>query len=172
MLTQTKSKWLGKQQDISHPTGLHLHATFTHLAHSTAPLHFTSNDSVTSQHLEEKGTYTKWTTFKGLLFSSPRTFTTSEERQCYRLWSRGNRKGNAAVWSRGRRGRKEVWSITLQDGSRPICHHRGAAGLNQREWGCLCISSTCWNTTASRIWLELLWTIMLHWELGFRWGQR
>lgn len=154
MLTQIKSKWLGKQQDILHPTGLHLCATFTYPAHSIAPLHFISNDSVTSQHLEEKRTCTKWTTFKGFLFSSPRTFTTREERQCYRLWNRRHRKGNAAVCSRGRRGRKDVWSITLQDGSRPICHQRGAAGLNQRELGCLCISSTCWNTKASCIWLD------------------
>jgi len=39
-----KPKWLGKQQDILHPTDLHLYAAFMHPAHSIAPLCFTFND--------------------------------------------------------------------------------------------------------------------------------
>jgi len=88
-------------------------------------------DNVTSPHLEEKGTFTKWTTFSGFLFSFPRTFPTREVQLCCRSWSRRHRKGNAVVWSRGRRGRKEVWGVSLQDGSRPTSHHKGTAGLKQ-----------------------------------------
>lgn len=86
------------------------HATFTYLAQN---FHlFTSNDRQSdSPHLEEKGTFTKWTAFSGFLFSSPKIFTTQEKRMCCRLWSRRHRQGSAVVWRRGRRESKEVWSV-------------------------------------------------------------
>lgn len=111
MLTQMKSKHLGKQQHLLHPTALHLPCHFHVSSSEFSPLHFTSNDrQCDSPHLEEKGTFAQWTAFSGFLFSSPKIFTTQEERMCCRLWSRRHRKGSAVVWRRRRRRRKEAWS--------------------------------------------------------------
>lgn len=115
MLTQMKSKQLGKQQNLLHPSALHLPCHFHISGSEFSPLHFTSNDrQCDSPHLEEKGTFTKWTAFSGFLFSSPMIFTTQEEKMCCRSWSRRHRKGSAVVWRRGRRGRKEAWSVTAR----------------------------------------------------------
>lgn len=47
MLTQMKSKHLGKQQNLLYPTALHLPCHFHISGSEFSPLHFTSNDSVT-----------------------------------------------------------------------------------------------------------------------------
>lgn len=109
-------KAVGKTTENSlHPSAFYLPCHFHISGSEFSPLHFTSNDrQCDSPNLEEKRTFTEWTAFSGFLFSSPKIFTTQEERVCCRLWSRRHRKGSAAAWRRGRRGRKEVWSVTAR----------------------------------------------------------
>lgn len=54
MLTQMKSKHLGKQQNLLYPTALHLPCHFHISGSEFSPLHFTSNDSVTV-HIWKRG---------------------------------------------------------------------------------------------------------------------
>lgn len=104
------------------------HIQPTALPLCTSPLR---TGSVMNPHLEETGTFL-WTNVVAFFSCAPGPSQHGKTGCTASHGAEGTEKAMLQFGVEGRRCRKEVWSVSLHNGSRPISYQGGATGLNQK----------------------------------------